>query len=557
VNHLSTISALLGGSLMSIALTAHANAPFAAKDKSFDQYSWVTTHNSYEKINQNLAEIPRQLRDGVRGFMLDIYSYDTPRPAEVLRVCHKTIACYGPWSNQLKNEFIPFLKSNPTEVVTIFLETYAERKHLQTVFETIPELADYSFNPKNFSGSNWPTLGEMAEKNNRLILFTNRANTSGDYIVNGKTITVLDEGHWVVSNKWDSLGASVFTHDWSCPPRNQDLPVTTEKVNPDTKKDSWNRLFLMNQFHSFISTVTDSAAKDNNLTYLARRVQTCGKTPNFIGINNYQNGDTTPYTKALSEGGIYFWEGNNADPKQDAVCVVPRGQTTLSLPARGCENDEARSLTLSGMAKGTRITVFDSRDGDRNDDYTVVHLKRNIDINERVVLPSFEIDRNTATYKVVNFRNNGLDGKVSRIVVDGPAPENLPPVMMMYEGNNVSQNRVCTVPLNARDSFNMKSHKYGCRNDEVRSMKIFKATKGSRMVFAGNPSGSHNQGVTEITILKDIDFPVPINSFDRSFTNEYVRVEHRGNSIDGKISHIQVHHEGLSSKQHAAGVASF
>ncbi|MEB0039164.1 MULTISPECIES: hypothetical protein [unclassified Pseudomonas] len=543
MNNITPFSALLGGSLMSLALTAHANVPFAINDKSFDQYSWVTTHNSYEKINQNLAELPRQLRDGVRGFMLDLYVNDTNKAAEVIKVCHKTIACYGAWSNQLKNEFIPFLKDNPSEVVTLFLETYVERKHLQTVFETIPELAHYSFNPDNFSGSNWPTLSEMAKNNNRLILLTDRAHVSGDYTVNGKTITVLYESDWVVSNHWSTLGMTTLSHDWSCPARNPNLPISTAKVNQATGKGSWNRLFLMNQFHGGTSTIFDSAAKDNNLTYLARRVETCGKTPNFIGINNYQNGDTTPYAKALSEGGIYFWEENNADRKQDAVCVVPRGKTTLSLPTRGCENDEARSLSLSGMAKGTRITVSDSKDGNQNDDYTVINLKRDIGINERVVIPTFDADYNNNTYYVVNYRNNGLDGKVSRIVVDESTSDSLRPIMMMYEGNNISQNRVCTVPLNVSDSFNMKTHKHGCRNDEVRSLKLFKATKGSSLVFAGNPNGSHNQGVTEISILKDIDFPVRINSFDTSFTNEYVRVVHRGNKIDGKISHTQVHYK--------------
>jgi hypothetical protein len=195
------------------------------------------------------------------------------------------------------------------------------------------------------------------------------------------------------------------------------------------------------------------------------------------------------------------------------------------------------------MGKGTRITLSDSDDGNRHDDYTVINLKRDIGINEHIVLPTFEADYNNSTYQVVNFRNNGLDGKVSRVVVDGSAPETLPSVMMMYEGNNISQNRVCTVPLNSTESFNLKKHKYGCRNDEVRSVKLFRATKGTTLVFAGNPNGSHNQGVTEISILKDIDFPVRINSFDTSFTNEYVRVVHRGNNIDGKISHTQVHYK--------------
>lgn len=131
--------------------TLKANATVLdSRDKPFNEYSWVTTHNSYEKINQNLKEMPAQLNDGVRGFMLDLYvEHANPRPEARIKVCHKQIACYGPLAAQLKNEFLPFLQRNPGEVVTLFLETYVGREHLQEVFSTLPELGDVSFNPAN------------------------------------------------------------------------------------------------------------------------------------------------------------------------------------------------------------------------------------------------------------------------------------------------------------------------------------------------------------------------------------------------------------------------
>ena len=111
---------LIGG-FLTFLMTSHAIAdPFAQKDLPFDQLSWVTTHNSYEKINQNLQEIPQQLKDGVRGFMLDLYHDDTYAHRDAIRVCHKKI-CYGSFANQLGNEFLPFLHGNRNEIVTLFL----------------------------------------------------------------------------------------------------------------------------------------------------------------------------------------------------------------------------------------------------------------------------------------------------------------------------------------------------------------------------------------------------------------------------------------------------
>ncbi len=418
-----SVAALTGASMLSLSfMQAHA-AGLSDGSKPFDQYHWVTTHNSYEKINQNLKEMPQQLSDGVRGFMLDIYTDHKQKGFNRIIVCHKSLACYGPWGNHLKNEFIPFLKANPAEVVTLFLESYVTRDDLQQVFASVPELADYSFDPDNFANEQWPTLDEMARSNNRLILLTDRSELEGNYAVGNKAVKVLYDQDWLVQNRWDTLGAVATSllafHDFSCPTRWSDVPLNTRTVARETGK-RWNRLFLMNQFHTATSTTFDSGSFDNNLTYLRHRTDNCGVTPNFIGINNYQNGDTLAYTQALTQGGIYLWEGHGADRTQDTVCVIPNGTQTLLLPEMGCENDEAQSLSLSGIAKGTRITVFDSPHASTDDDYATVDVKRDIGISEHVIVHEFERTLETDDYRVNYFKYNGLNGKVSRVEIQVP-----------------------------------------------------------------------------------------------------------------------------------------
>lgn len=543
MKHIDKIGAFLGVSLLSLATTNLQANPIATADKPFNEYSWVTTHNSYEKINQNLAEMPRQLRDGVRGFMLDLYVDHDKRGAERIKVCHKSV-CYGPLYNQLKNEFIPFLRDNPSEVVTIFIESYVTQNDLQQVFNALPELADYSFNPNNFSGRDWPTLKEMARTNNRLILLADKSDLRKQYEVNKKNITVLYDRDWIVQNHWETLGRSASgienTHNWGCPTRWGALPLNTKQVDPALNKQ-WPRLFLMNQFHSWTSTISDSAKYDNNLTYLLRRADRCGVTPNFVGVNNYRSGEVHRYTNALSNGGIYLYEATNANKAQDAVCVFPANRGVVNRKANGCENDEAKSLILSGVAAGTRITLFDHPGGSRSDDYMTIDVKKNIPTNARVLVPNFESDRETSDYRAVYIRNNGLNGKVSRITIDGDRTSHPGNQVGFYEGNGASQNRVCYIPTNANNRFNLKTHRFGCRNDEIRSAKIFNAKAGTTIWVGGNPNGSANQGATHITVLRDIEFPVTIPSFDRSFENAYIKVVHTGRNIDGKISFAHVY----------------
>ncbi|MFK3799791.1 hypothetical protein [Pseudomonas sp. NPDC088444] len=519
--------------------SAMANNPFAHQDKPFHEYSWVNTHNSYEKINQNMQELPQQMRDGVRSFMIDLYHKSNYREEEQIRVCHTESFCYGPFRNQLANEFIPFLKQNRNEVISIFMESYIERSHLQTLFNSVPEIADVTFNPANFNTTNWPLMSQLVAQNNRLMLFTDKRSLAGSYTVNGKTVTVLFDKDWVAQNHWSTLGAAASNieaaHNWSCPSRYGDTPVTESRVHANTGK-SWSRLFLMNQFHTATKTIFDSAAYDNNLTYLTRRVNNCGKTPNFIAIDNYRNGDTLAYTQALSQGGIYLWEGNNADAKQDAVCVIPRGSRTLSLPTAGCENDEARSLSLSGIAKGTRISLYDSANGNREDDHMIIDVTRDIGLREKVVVGSFEQNRTTDAYKATYIRNNGLNGKVSRIEIKQTPLDFSDASIALYEGNNASQNLDCTIPFDRVYNIKMKSNSYGCSNDEIRSAKILRAKKGAEFTLTGHPDGNLNQGRTVVTVRRDITSPVVIGSFNRSYQDADVQVTNHKEGVDGKIS---------------------
>ncbi|MCX4219219.1 MULTISPECIES: hypothetical protein [Pseudomonas] len=537
---LGLLCAQLGSlSLVSAAETAPGITDFK---KPFNEYSWVTAHNGY------LDDMRTQLNRGVRGFMLDLHPGNLTGGADAY-LCHTgekgtcDIRSDMKFADALNNVFLPYLRSNPNAVVTLLLENLVERAAFNNAMNRVPGLADWVFDPKAYPNTRtWPTLEQMIGSGKRLVIVTDR--NAGEYNVNGKTINVLQDSQWESQNYWD-LGITSLKHEWSCPSRWTNYHPTVSV----TGFTQWPRLFVMNQFHGWGATSLHAGSTDNNLTWLERRVDNhcasaLGKrtAPSFLTIDFNQTGDAFPYAAALTQGGFYFYSKNNVDKTGDSVCVVPAGQDLdFSLPARGCENDEARSLELRGIAKGTRLSVYDSSGGNTSDDYTFVDVKRDIGINESVKLGSFEANFESADIKVTHVRNNGLDGKISRISIGkSPAPGDFRDAsVVFYEGNSATENVVCTVNLATTRTFNFSGD---CDNDEARSAKVVKAKGGSSFMVYGNKNVNENQGYARVDFISDITTPVIIGSFERSYDAGAYRVIRGGpsNTLDGKVSSMRI-----------------
>lgn len=72
------------------------------------------------------------------------------------------------------NEIQKFLQANPSEIITIFIEDYVTSPNGLTKVFDASGLSKYMFPvdrmPKN--GSDWPTITDMVNQNQRLIVFT-------------------------------------------------------------------------------------------------------------------------------------------------------------------------------------------------------------------------------------------------------------------------------------------------------------------------------------------------------------------------------------------------
>lgn len=80
-------------------------------------------------------------------------------------------------------------------------------------------------------------------------------------------------------------------------------------------------------------------------------------------------------------------------------------------------NDEARSCTLVDVKANTVISVYDSPGGDQNDDWTQIVVKEDLD---SLCISTFEQNQSTSQITMTYNKDNGLDGKISRIDVTAP-----------------------------------------------------------------------------------------------------------------------------------------
>ncbi|MCI3945096.1 PI-PLC X phosphodiestherase-like domain protein [Pseudomonas syringae] len=513
--------------------------------RPFNRYTWATAHNAY------LNSIKEQLERGIRGFMLDLHEVNLDG-IPFIALCHaeENDPCFQ--TNVLNNElvktlneiYLPFLKAHPSVVITLLLESYVDRELLESELKQVsPEFLSMVFDPSEYPTGQWPLLADMIRKNKRVVILADRDESTGYFRIGDHRVRILKNTEVAVENTYN-LG-SLFDHDWRCETRDIHNPLDKPQA---ANSRGWPSLFVMNQFHAFGSSQAHAGDVDNNLTWLQRRVQDecmpkAQKPPSYLAVDYNQTGDTIPYAAALSQGGIYFYEKANADRSGDTVCVLPAlHDYNFKLPARGCENDEIRSVQLAGVARGTRITLYDSPNGNKSDDFVYIDVKKTMPIEAFVTIGSLERSFSNDQVTVTALRNNGMDGKVSHIVVGASPLDSDFSVaeIVFHEGNNATQNTVCTVPFAKGDQFKMGdgNNPYGCDNDEIRSATVVRAKKGSYFTLVGNPDGTFNQGRTTVTVLRDIIVPRVIPSFNRTYNDDFIKVEvtHGGN-VDGKSSY--------------------
>lgn len=132
---------------------------------------------------------------------------------------------------------------------------------------------------------------------------------------------------------------------------------------------------------------------------------------------SFTNTNRTDNSKAFI-GALQFMEGN--DCTQNAVFNISTDDSRTIRKGDGeFFNDEARSVTISGVPRGTIIYIYDSPDGAKNDVWCKIKVRK--DISSRCIgsfQKSFKDDEIELIYSKKDDSPNALDGKVSRVEVE-------------------------------------------------------------------------------------------------------------------------------------------
>lgn len=301
------------------------NGHEALCDRAFDEVAYVASHNAMAVLNEPgwfIAEqtdpIPRQLDQGVRALLVDVWSgraagtvvrtaagsFDEALEiaraelgpevvAAALRVANSVAGrAHGPERRYMchglcETGSTPFVESleqvrgwlvgNPGEVVTLFIEDHVDAALIADDI-TAAGLLPFVATPP-VVGEPWPTLREMIASDRRLVVMLEAGNggTQNPWLVNG------------FEHTQDTAYTFPTVDDFSC----------TANRGPDDAP-----LFLLNHWLSGFSSLVSNAELVNDRNVLLERAERCraerGQIPNFVAVNFVDRGDVYDVVDALN-----------------------------------------------------------------------------------------------------------------------------------------------------------------------------------------------------------------------------------------------------------------
>jgi hypothetical protein len=237
-------------------------------ERRYDQVAYATTHNAMSNFDEGWMYpnqthgIGWQLEDGVRGLMLDAWPYDGK-----LYLCHFACELGKIELDDGLREIREFLDRKRGEVVTIIFESYITAAEMETAFQESGLDRYVRVQPV---GTAWPTLRELIDANQRLVVFTDVEGGARPWY------------HDVWAFAWETHYSFKTPEELSCAPN---------------RGNTANSLFIFNHFLTdTLGGAPELAEMINHDPLLAERVAQCqtesgGRLPNFVTLDYYEIGD--------------------------------------------------------------------------------------------------------------------------------------------------------------------------------------------------------------------------------------------------------------------------
>lgn len=285
-------------------------------NKYYHRVCWLASHNSFAYKDDSFSSmwlhpnqkksIQEQLLHSVRSFMVDLY-YEDNNPSKSIILAHKNDITGG--KNYVQKFSSPFLSTikewlndpkHQNDIITVHLESYVQsyRKIIDTLDAIDADsksgtsesnLTSYLFDLCEYNGGvakegkakcdwlnekqletkqlRWPTLGEMRQKNKRLVIFSDQVEDVGYGIMH-------------VSNTMETqYDISAITGYSNCEMRREGRALKAP-------------IFIMNHFYGWeaIPGLGYFYEATNEFNEMAKRAGICalqeGQWPNFIAVDN-------------------------------------------------------------------------------------------------------------------------------------------------------------------------------------------------------------------------------------------------------------------------------
>jgi hypothetical protein len=245
--------------------------------RRFDEVIYPCTHNAhsaeaygFSTLNRNQKSgFDKQLADGIRCMLVDVYD----KSGEHM-FCHNPDLCFlGSLGHKEGLDIIKtFLDEHPREVLTLIYENGMSGNAIAEDMQAVG-IDDVAY---HFTGATtWPTLGEMIDANQRLVVTIQDGGSDHDFVRNV----------WDVA--WDTpytfFAASEFSCDQNRGSRNNPLFLLNHWLN--------SKIPILN-----IEKPDESKADEANAyEMLYGRATGCwsdtNRMPNFVAVDFYEHGD--------------------------------------------------------------------------------------------------------------------------------------------------------------------------------------------------------------------------------------------------------------------------
>lgn len=247
-------------------------------DRPFDTVVFPATHNSMSNTDEGWAVpnqtygLERQLEDGVRAFLLDVYLYKGE-----LHLCHSSCILGKRSFEDAMWAFRDFLRTHRGEVITFILEDHVDGA---TIVQGLKDMGLDDWVYDGHDNDAWPTLRTLIDDNTRLIV-TAENGGSGD-----------GTPSWYV-NAWEVMFDNPYSNegveDFSC------------VLN---RGETSHSLYLLNHWLSDPISKPELAEVANTKEVLLDHAQACeeehGQSPNFVAIDHYSIGDLFEVVRILN-----------------------------------------------------------------------------------------------------------------------------------------------------------------------------------------------------------------------------------------------------------------